>query len=175
MYKAGESVRSPRGTVIDLLDNDPERLRIRRTMPPATGKGVPHMHENGVETFRVLEGEVTASLDGTRRVLRAGDELVVPIGSSHVHPHTASDRTAVLEHTIEPCPQFVQVYFMSWMGWLDAGRVNGQDEPSFLAIMGVIHHGGGGTWIKGPPIAAQRLLARTLAPVAATRGYAVST
>jgi len=173
MYEPGSVVRSQRGTVIEVLENGPDRLRIKREMPPATGKGVEHFHQNGVESFLVLEGEATGSVNGESRVLRIGDELRVEVGSAHVHPHTAPEATAVIEHTIEPCPRFAGVYFASWLTWLADGRVNAQDEPTFLSVMGVIRHGGGGTWVKGPPVLLQRALAAVLSPVAASRGYRV--
>ena len=168
----GTIVRSPRGTLVEVLDNAPERFRLRRELPPNTGKGAEHYHLNGVETFRVLEGEATGSAHGHSRLLRAGDVLDVPLGAPHIHPHTAAGANAVIEHTIEPRPRFVEVYFASWLAWLADGRVNAQDEPTLLAVMGVIRHGEGGTWVKGPPVPAQKALARVLAPVAAARGYA---
>ena len=171
MLEPGTVVRSPRGTVVEVLESSPERLRIRRELPPATGKTPLHQHENGVETFRVLEGEVSGRSGAGMRLLRAGEVLEVPVNTPHVHPHTASDATAVIEHTIEPQPRFVQVYFPSWMAWLAEGSVNGQDEPTFLSVMSLMRDGGGGTWLTGPPVAAQRALARGLAPVAAARGY----
>jgi len=171
MLEPGTIVRSPRGTVVEILENAPERFRLRRELPPGTGKGANHRHLNGVETFRVLEGEATGSAAGQTRLLAAGDLLEVPVGAPHVHPHTAADATAVIEHMIEPRPRFVEVFFASWLAWLGDGKVNAQDEPTLLAVMGVIRHGGGGTWVVGPPIPVQKALARVLAPVAAARGY----
>jgi quercetin dioxygenase-like cupin family protein len=171
MLEPGQIIRSPRGTAIEILENSPERFRIRRELPPATGKTPSHRHTDGVETFRVLEGEATGTAAGETRLLVAGDVLGVPQGAPHVHPHTAATATAVLEHTIEPRPRFVEVFFASWLSWLGEGRVDEQDEPTLLGVMSVIHHGGGGTWVVGPPIAAQKVLARMLAPVAAARGY----
>ena len=171
MLAPGTVVRSPRGTVVEVLENTPERFRMRRELPPATGRTPPHRHTNGVETFQVIDGEVTGSVAGQKRLLRAGDVLEVPLGTAHVHPHTADDMIAVIEHTIEPRPQFVEVYFGSWLTWLAEGRVDRQDEPVLLGVMAVIRDGGGGTWVVGPPVAAQRALAAVLGRVAAARGY----
>ncbi len=166
-----ETVRSPRGTVVEVLENGPERIRLRRRMPPATGRAAPHRHLDGVETFTMLEGEATGAVDGRSRLLRAGDVLRVPIGSSHVHPRTASDATAVVEHMIEPRPRFAEVYFGLWLPCLEAGRVDAQEELGPLGVMWLVRHGGGGTWVVGVPVAVQKAFARVLAPVAAARGY----
>jgi hypothetical protein len=55
--------------------------------------------------------------------------------------------------------------------WLAEGRVDKQDEPTLLAVMAVIREGGGGTWVVGPPVAAQKVLAQVLGRVAGARGY----
>jgi Cupin domain len=153
----------------------PDRLAIRRTLPPGTGKTAPHLHhEDALERFTLLEGGATAKVGKETHRLSAGDVLDIPRATSHVHPHTGPGETATLEHVIEPCPAFPRVYFPSWLKWLADGRVDGQDEPTFLGIMAVIATANGDSWVAGPPSAAQKALARLLAPVANRRGYRAS-
>jgi quercetin dioxygenase-like cupin family protein len=171
----GDTFTSPRGTVVEILENGPERFRLRRTLAPSTGRTPPHRHLNGVERFEIAEGAAVAALDGRRHLLRAGEHIVVPIGVSHVHPHTAAGGTATVIHTIEPRPRFVEVFFASWLGWLQEGNVDRQDEPKLLGVMAVIREGGGGTWVTGPPIALQKGLAEVLGRVAALRGLKATT
>jgi mannose-6-phosphate isomerase-like protein (cupin superfamily) len=168
MLEPGSVVRSPRGTVVEILENSPERFRLRRTLPPHTGKTPSHRHTNGVETFRVVEGEVTATAGGVTRTLTAGDVLDVPVGAAHVHPHTGPTATAVIEQTIEPRPGFVEVFFSTWLQRLAAGDVDAQDEPKLLDVMAVIRVGGGGTWVAGPPVLAQKALAQVLGRIRST-------
>jgi hypothetical protein len=94
----------------------------------------------------------------------------VPLSSAHVHPHTDAATTAVVEHTIEPRPRFVSVFFASYLTWLGEGKVDKQDEPTLLQVMAIIKEGGGGTWVSGPPVAAQKVLASVLGTVAGARG-----
>ena len=171
MLEPGTVIHSPRGTVVEIVENTPDRFRLRRELPPATGKTPSHRHTNGVETFRVLDGEATGTAAGETRLLRADDVLEVPLGAAHVHPHTATDAIAVIEHTIEPRPRFVEVFFGSWLTWLAEGRVDKQDEPTLLAVMAVMREGGGGTWVAGPPVAAQRALAPSSGALPPARGY----
>jgi quercetin dioxygenase-like cupin family protein len=157
--------------VVEVLAYGPDRLAVRRTLPPGTGRTAPHRHlEDAVERFTLLEGEATAKVAGETRHLRAGDVLEIPRAAVHVHPHTGAGQTVTLEHVIEPCPRFPAVYFPSWLRWLAEGRVDGQDEPTLLGIMSVIDTAKGDSWVAGPPIAVQKALARVLAPVAARRG-----
>jgi hypothetical protein len=62
------------------------------------------------------------------------------------------------------------VFFASYLTWLAEGKVDRQDEPTLLQVMAIIDAGGGGTWVTGPPVAAQKILARLLARVARARG-----
>jgi mannose-6-phosphate isomerase-like protein (cupin superfamily) len=156
---------------VEVLENAPERFVVVRTLPPETGKTANHWHEEQVERFEVLEGSATGALRGQERRLTAGDVLEVPLETPHVHPYTSAGETATVKLTIEPRPPFVEVYFASWFRWLNDGRVDKQEEPPLLGIMAIIREGGGGSWLKGPPIAMQKALASVLGRVAALRGY----
>jgi mannose-6-phosphate isomerase-like protein (cupin superfamily) len=123
MLEPGFVVTSPRGTVVEIIENAPQRFQLKRTLPPGTGRTRSHRHDNGIERFHLLEGAATGSVDGTSRSLRPGDVMEVPVGSAHVHPHTDASTTAVVEHTIEPRPRFVPVFFASWLTWLAEGKV----------------------------------------------------
>jgi quercetin dioxygenase-like cupin family protein len=168
MLEPGQVIRSPRGTLIEVLENTPERFRLKRTLPPSTGKTPAHRHTNGIETFTVLEGAATGTAAGETRRLTAGETLTVPVGASHVHPHTSATATATLEHTIEPRPRFVVVFFGMYFERLAAGDVNAQDEPRLLDVMAAIRVGGGGTWVAGPPILLQKALAQVLGRIRPT-------
>ena len=128
---------------------------------------IQRLQAGAVDERHLLEGAATGSADGSSRSLRSGDVMEVPVSSAHVHPHTDASTTAVVEHTIEPRPRFVPVFFASWLTWLGEGKVDRQDEPTLLQVMAIIKEGGGGTWVTGPPVAAQKLLATVLAAVAA--------
>jgi hypothetical protein len=43
-------------------------------------------------------------------------------------------------------------------------------HPTLLQVMAIIKVGGGGTWVTGPPVAVQKVLATVLGTVAAARG-----
>jgi mannose-6-phosphate isomerase-like protein (cupin superfamily) len=166
VLEPGSVLQSPRGTRIEILQNDPERFELRREMPPLTGGGKAHRHLTVNERFDVLEGEVTGSVDDAARTLGAGDALVLPLGSTHVHPATAAGQTATITHTIEPRPRFVEVYSQSWLGWLQQGKTDDHDEPTLLQLMAILKEAGGGTWASGPPVALQKVVTPLLGLIA---------
>ncbi|WCB92572.1 hypothetical protein DSM104299_01268 [Baekduia alba] len=54
---------------------------------------LPHRHPNQDEHFVVLEGELTARTDGVEHVLRAGDTIDVPRGTTHAMWNTHAGPT----------------------------------------------------------------------------------
>ena len=171
MLQVGDRVTSPRGTVIEVLESSPERLRVRRTLPPNTGKGAPHRHDNWTERFRVIEGSLSAKVGRSKRALEPGDVMEVPVSTVHIHPHTDAGMTAVYEQEIEPRTAYVEAYLPRWARWLEEGKVDRQDEPTLLGIAAITAAGDGATWVPGIPMGMQKLAARGLAPLARRRGY----
>ncbi|MBJ7519381.1 MAG: cupin domain-containing protein [Solirubrobacteraceae bacterium] len=169
MLEPGQVVRSPRGTTIEVLENSPERFRIRRTFPPGTGAGKAHYHLDGSERFTVIEGSAVGSVDGEDRLLVAGEVMEVAPATSHVHPHPIDGR-AVIEHEIYPRPDFVPVYFGSYLTWLEEGRCDVQDEPTISQVMAILRVAHGNTWVTGVPITAQKGVAALVGRIAAMRG-----
>lgn len=68
---------------LTVISSTAERLEIESTW--TTGGSPPSMHWHPVqhERFEVLEGELTASVGGATRVLRAGEILEVPPRTGH--------------------------------------------------------------------------------------------
>jgi mannose-6-phosphate isomerase-like protein (cupin superfamily) len=91
------------GDVFSLTDHehltvtrlDDDLLEVEAVWDPSDGEHQPlaHRHPNQDEHFVVHEGELTARIDGVERVLRAGDTLDVPAGTSHAMWSTADGPT----------------------------------------------------------------------------------
>jgi mannose-6-phosphate isomerase-like protein (cupin superfamily) len=52
---------------------------------------LPHRHPNQVERFEVIEGELTAKIDGQERRYGAGDTIDIPAGTTHAMWNSSSD------------------------------------------------------------------------------------
>jgi mannose-6-phosphate isomerase-like protein (cupin superfamily) len=173
MLKAGQVYESPRGTHVEILENSPERISFKRTLPPLTGgtKSKAHRHTEGLESFKVLDGQATGWVDGRERTIKAGEELTVPLGSVHVNPYTTAGKTATLVQTVAPRSRAVEVYFTSWCEWLAEGKSDTHDEPTVMQLAAIIKEGGrGGTWPSGVPVIAQKIGLPVLGAIAGRRG-----
>lgn len=179
LLTAGQVFESPRGTRVEILENSPERLAFTRALPPSTGgtKAKSHRHTTSLESFKLLDGEATGWVDGRERKLRAGEELEIPLGSTHINPYTVAGKTATLVQTVTPRSRAVEVYFTSWLGWLVQGKADANDEPTVMQLAAITKEAGfGGTWASGLPVFLQRAglpLLGTAARMTGTRAVRV--
>ena len=91
----------------------------------------PHFHPDQDERFEVLEGELTAVVDGTERTLRAGDTLEVPRGAVHKMWNPGDDLTRATWQT-RPAGRTLE-----WWKAIDAlGRRHPPDAPASRAPPG---------------------------------------
>jgi len=173
MLEPGQIITSPRGTRVEILENTPERISFQRTLPPLTGgtKKKAHRHTVTMETFELLAGQATALIDGREHKLEPGDVLEIPLGCSHANPYTLAGTDATLVHTVTPRTRGVEVYFTSWLNWLEQGEADANDEPTLLQIAAIIKEGGrAGTWPSGTPVVLQRIALPIIGLIAALRG-----
>jgi quercetin dioxygenase-like cupin family protein len=172
--QAGQVFESPSGaTRVVVRENSPERISIERTLPPSSGggRGSKHRHTETQESFELLRGAATATLGDHEIKLVHGEVLVIPLGTEHVNPHTGADETATIVQTVTPGTRAVEVYFDSWLHWLQAGKALGSGEPTTLQLAAITKEGGfGGTWLAGVPVLLQRIGLPVLGLVARLAG-----
>jgi mannose-6-phosphate isomerase-like protein (cupin superfamily) len=172
MIEAGREFRNPRnGAVGRVIERTPERAVLERLMPPGTGRGQAHVHRDFEQRFEVVSGVATFALDGDERTLSAGESAEIPLGVAHVDPFNASDEPVVVRNVVYPAGGFVDVYVASWGHALEAGRLDDQDEFTFLGLATMLAEAGGDSWAAGPPIALQKLAIRPAAAIGRRRGH----
>jgi quercetin dioxygenase-like cupin family protein len=92
---------------VTVREHSPEVLEVEGNWGANGSAPPPHFHPAQDERFEVLEGELTALVDGEERVLRAGDTLDVPRGAVHkmwnssAGPTRAVWRTSPAGRTLE--------------------------------------------------------------------------
>lgn len=68
---------------VRVLRDDPEAIEVEGTWGPGGSAPPKHFHPAQDERFEVLEGTLTARVDGEQRELRPGDVLEIPRGAVH--------------------------------------------------------------------------------------------
>lgn len=71
------------GELLTVIRSTEDELVLDATWAPGTPAPPPHLHPHQEEQFEMLEGELTVDVDGTVRVLSAGETLRIPRATRH--------------------------------------------------------------------------------------------
>ena len=110
--------------------SESEEVLVMETSYAAGGAPAPaHFHPAQDERFVVLSGAVRAAVDGEKKVLREGDELIVAAGTPHEfggHP----EETATVRWEVRP-PLRTWEFFEGLFGSLHAHAEGRGEESGF--------------------------------------------
>jgi mannose-6-phosphate isomerase-like protein (cupin superfamily) len=172
MLELGRVYTHPRTAATGrVIESAHERSVVERTMPPGTGRADPHVHHDFDQRFEVVSGSATARVGKEKRTLAAGEALELPRGVPHVDPYNAGTEDLVVRNVVSPAPRFVHVYFASWGRALEDGRLNDQNEFTFLGLMTTLAEARGDSWAAGPPQRLQKLMLPAGGALGRRRGH----
>ncbi len=159
-----------RGVIVELpwLNDDGRAVADLTALPGARVAGE-HMHPALLEGFSVQEGELTVLRDGRKSVLRAGERAEIEPGVWHDWWNEA-DVDAVVRVEITPGERFIHM-IETLFGLAREGHVNKRGMPHPLQLALFATEFSDVIVLRKPPAAVQRVLFRTLAPIARRRGY----
>lgn len=156
------------------------RVVVEYQLQPGTGRGytVAHIHRRYVERFEILSGRAAYVLNGVTGAAIAGETVIVPIGTSHVHPWSVGDEPLVVRQTTEavaPDVTGLNSALMAAETLIDLshqGKVNANGQPNPLQAAVIFHdlllpH----SHLAGLPFAAQRVIFGVLSAVGRLLGY----
>jgi mannose-6-phosphate isomerase-like protein (cupin superfamily) len=172
MLEPGRTFTSPRsGAYGKVVERTPERAVLERLMPPGTGRTDAHVHRDFDQRFEVVSGTATYAVNGRERTLEAGKAAEIERGIPHVDPYNASGEPLVVRNVVRPAGRFVDAYVASWGRALEEGRLDAQDEFTFLGLAVMLAEAKGDSWAAGPPIALQKLAVPVAARIGRLRGH----
>ncbi|KAF7319271.1 Cupin-2 domain-containing protein [Mycena chlorophos] len=70
----------------------------------------PHWHRNHTEHMSILEGRVQATIDGHKKILRAGDDFIVPRLALHSFKGFEGERL-VMRESADPAGDYKVLFF----------------------------------------------------------------
>jgi quercetin dioxygenase-like cupin family protein len=145
-----------------------QRLAVRGAAMPGA-----HRHPQQDERFEVLEGVLGYRRAEERGELRAGESADVPAGVVHDW-WNAGDGTLRARVVMTPPGSFVAMIAAVW-GLAALGRTTSKGKPRLLdaALLGEAF--GEELVFERPPLAVQRALVATVAPLARRLGRSVTT
>ncbi len=121
------------GQVIRLVELTGEHLVMESIYQAGGAPAPPHFHPEQEERFEVIEGGVRANVRGEERVLRAGDELLVPAGTMHDFGGLADESGTVIWEVRPPLRtwEFFRTLFGALQETAAAQREGRDPETSF--------------------------------------------
>lgn len=154
-----------------VLQRDENRIWIETTLHPHAPGPPPHLHRTFTERFMVVAGSVSVFIGDEVKVLRAGQEVVIPPGIAH-KPFNPTDEEAIIRGPLTPeysLPLKFGVFLTQAYGFFDESADNGKPPRALLQMARFSQHYD--TWLGSPPILVQRGLYLLLGPPARLMGY----
>lgn len=104
-------------------DTGGEYFETTNSVGPRMGGPPEHVHGEAQETYVMLEGELEVSMNGSWRLVRAGESITIPPGTQHTL-RNPTDEMVRLVNTHRPALRFEQ-FFREMHGLIASGRVKG--------------------------------------------------
>lgn len=130
--------------------------------------GGEHVHDNLTERLEVRKGEITFTIDGAERTVRAGEEVTVAPGTWHEWWNRGKDEVQ-LRVTVDPALRFADAILVVW-GLCADGHTNAKGRPSPLFGALVATRYRPEIRFRQPPDPVQRVLFPPLAALARLLG-----
>jgi quercetin dioxygenase-like cupin family protein len=148
-------------------DTNGEYLEMEFFVRPGGFVAAEHIHSFEDETFEVLSGTITMSVQGQKTVGTSGFKHTVKAGVPHIWVNSGSDELHA-RVTLSPAHE-MDHFFEVLFGLAAGGKASDKGLPNMihLALLGIRHK----MWLAGPPIAVQSLLFHILKPVGILLGY----
>jgi quercetin dioxygenase-like cupin family protein len=148
------------------VETDGRLFAVDVLLEPGGGSiKMPHVHPHASERFRVIDGSIRVVVNGQQHHVKTGEEVVVPAGATHGYENAENGQTR-LAASFEPADQ-MDMFFVQLQR---VGAMNGTTRPSALQMFMFLARYRN-TYLPGPPIWFQDVLAFLLAPTARLVGY----
>jgi mannose-6-phosphate isomerase-like protein (cupin superfamily) len=185
--KPGDALSNPvTGMQVTVLqttaETDGRAVAVEYRLRPHTGRDFTpaHRHRIYVERFEILAGRAAYVCGDEERTAEAGETVVIPLDTTHVHPWSISDEELVVRQTTQatrPDKEALDAALLgaeTTFGLAREGKVdaNGRANPLQMAILfnALLPN----SYLPNIPLPAQRLLFGALAGLGRLLGYRLS-
>ena len=130
-----------------------------------------HIHTAFPENFIVAEGTLSLLVNGEKKLVRAGESLLVAPGTPH-KPFNETDSRVVIKAPLTPeygIPDWFSVFLTQAYGFFDESESNNQLPTALLQMSRFSPKYD--VWLAGPPVFLQKVLFFVIGPTARLLGY----
>ena len=150
-------------------DTQGQLLEMESVYLANSRKPAPHYHPIQEEDFRVLRGELTVAMNDRVMVLKEGDTLHIPPGTSHAMWNN-SNLVTVINWQVRPALD-TEYLLETITGLAQDGKTNERGMPGILQVAVTANRFSDVFRLSNPPYVLQKILFAVLAPVAYLFGY----
>jgi quercetin dioxygenase-like cupin family protein len=130
-----------------------------------------HIHTSFAENFIVTEGTLSLLVNGEKKLVRAGESLVVTPGTPH-KPFNETDSRVVISPPLTPeyaLPERFTVFLTQAYAFFDESESHGRPPKALLQMSRFSPKYD--VWLAGPPVPLQKALFFIIGPTARVFGY----
>lgn len=151
-------------------DSDGKFLKIEFTCKVGAQGPPEHIHPHQSETFEVINGKAGILMNGKEQFLTAGQQVTVPANAPHRF-WNAGDNELLMNAEFRPALR-TEYFLESVFSLAKQGKANKLGTPRNLFQFGaILNEYYGETFIIGPPIIAQKFLAKVIGGFGKLIGY----
>lgn len=184
MTTQGDVIENPvTGMIVTIIktatDTEGRATVIEYTLPPYAGSKAtaPHRHRRYNERFEILAGRAAYIIGSQEMTAGAGEKILVPSDTTHVHPWNISDEPLRVRQTteaIEPDTAGLTAALAAVeknFALARAGEVDAEGRPALLQAAVLLDALLPDNYLAGIPLPVQRVVIGGLAAVGRLRGY----
>lgn len=154
-----------------VLKRENSLVWLELTLEPHAAGPPEHIHTTFPEKFIVAEGALSLLVGGEKKVLRAGESLLIPPGTPH-RPFNETDSPVVVKGPLVPeyaIPEQFSVFLTQAYGFFDESEYNNRPPKALLQMSKFSPKYD--SWLAGPPVILQKALFFVISPTARLIGY----
>lgn len=150
-------------------DTNGDRIELDIVAKPHAIGPPEHVHEHQKESFEILSGRVSGTLDGEPFSVESGESFVIPAGTPH-RWWNAGDEELHARIVVEPAMEFGE-FLETLYGLAADGKTNSKGVPNPLQMAVIADHYWETNHLASPPAPIQHLAFGLLAPLGRLLGY----
>ncbi len=153
-------------------DTDGQFLEFIQTLPNKRGGFIPeHIHLDIDETFVILEGKATYSINGVEHAAEAGETISIPAKTPHINPYNREEnRQLVLRRTLTP-ELGTEHFYRKQYQLANAHKLNGKSQFGKIQLAVIAKHTASKTYFTNTPKWFQFLNYRVIGTFGELIGY----
>lgn len=154
-------------------------VAVEYHLKPHTGRELTpaHRHRIYTERFEIMAGRAAYVCGDEERTAEAGETVVIPLDTTHIHPWSISDEELVVRQTTEairPDGETLTAALagaQTSFGLAREGKVNAQGQPNVLQAAILFNALLPNSYLPNIPLPAQRVMFGALAGLGRLLGY----